>query len=358
MCARKKKIYRKRVFQTKKRVRSNVSGTVREKKNSKMFRTTLSRLAPASRCFSSGRAVLQNENKKVTKHIDFLSKFYSPELLQSIKITESLVDPKEYLEMKKRGGHEISKVAPSNPVEDYSKSDPKWEEAILYPNQANNRTPYPEIPQIQGADRTDLKLRFDTAAATTTKGGPAVNDQFFDQLHKLTGMEPWYMKKLYVRPIVMKRVSCQTSKGKIPNFYALTVVGDKNGMIGLGEGKSRDGMRTALYKAHWNAIKNLGPIPRYENRTIIGDIDYKFHAVKLFIKSAPAGFGLRVNPNIFEVCQAAGIKDLRGKVYKSRNPMNVVKGFVEALTKQTSLEDLAAGRGKKLVDLRKVYYSA
>lgn len=129
-------------------------------------------------------------------------------------------------------------------------------------------------------------------------------------------------------------------------------------MIGLGEGKSRDGMRTALVKAHWNAVKNLTPIPRYEKRTIVGDIEYKFHAVKLFIKSAPSGFGLRVNPNIFEVCQAAGIKDLRGKIYKSRNPMNVTKGFVEALTKQRPLEDLAAGRGKRLVDLRKVYYSA
>lgn len=324
-----------------------------------MFRSALGRQAlGVSRLFSTRGVLLLAENKKAAKHLDFLSKFYTPELLQSIQITESLVDPEEYLKLKQSGAHGISKVAPADLSFDYSKNDPKWEEPIVYPNQANNHTPYPRIPQIQGADRTDLHLRFDTKTGKTASRGPSSNDQFFEDLHKLTGMEMWYMKKLYVRPIVMKRVSCQTSKGKIPNFYALTVVGDKNGMIGLGEGKSRDGMRTALSKAHWNAIKNLQPIPRYENRTIIGDIDYKFHAVKLFIKSAPSGFGLRVNPNIFEVCQAAGIKDLRGKVYKSRNPMNVVKGFVEALTKQTSLEDLAAGRGKKLVDLRKVYYSA
>lgn len=324
-----------------------------------MFRSTLGRLSfGVTRLFSTHSKLLLAENKKVERHIDFLSKFYTPELLQSIKITESLVDPEEYLKIKKSGGHGISKVAPQDKHTDFSKSDPKWDEPILYPNQASNHTPYPRIPQIQGADRTDLYLRFDSAVGKTAKKGPQGKDQFFEDLHKLTGMEVWYMKKLYVRPIVMKRVSCQTSKGKIPNFYALTVVGDKNGMIGLGEGKSRDGMRTALSKAHWNAIKNLQPIPRYEKRTIIGDIDYKFHAVKLFMKLAPSGFGLRVNPNIFEVCQAAGIKDLRGKVYKSRNPMNVVKGFVEALTKQRSLEDLAAGRGKKLVDLRKVYYSA
>lgn len=335
-------------------------GKKKSKKNlpsKTMFRSTLGRsTGVVSRHFSTRAALLLSENKKVAKHIDFLSKFYTPELLQSIKMTESLVDPEDYLNLKKSGGHGISKVAPTSISNDFSKNGPKWEEPMMYPNQASNRTPYPRIPQIQGADRTDLHLRFDTVNKTSARG-PSGNDKFFEDLHKLTGMEMWYMKKLYVRPIVMKRVSCQTSKGKIPNFYALTVVGDKNGMIGLGEGKSRDGMRTALSKAHWNAIKNLQPIPRYENRTIIGDIDYKFHAVNLFIKSAPSGFGLRVNPNIFEVCQAAGIKDLRGKVYKSRNPMNVVKGFVEALTKQTSLEDLAAGRGKKLVDLRKVYYS-
>lgn len=308
-------------------------------------------------CTSSVLLQTGKAAKKVSGHVDFLSKYYTPELLQSIKITESLVDPVQYLETKKRGNHEISKVAPEDPTFDYSTNDPKWDEPIVYPNQGTNNTPYPRIPQIEGADRTDLHLRFEPQALGARRN-LANTSLMYEKLHELTGMDVQYMRRLYVRPILMKRVSCQTSKGKIPNFYALTVVGDKNGMIGLGEGKSRDGMRTALSKAHWNAIKNLAPIPRYENRTIIGDIEFKFHAVKLFIRSAPAGFGLRVNPNIFEVCQAAGIKDLRGKVYKSRNPMNVVKGFVEALQKQTSLEDLAAGRGKKLVDLRKVYYSA
>lgn len=323
-----------------------------------MFRSTFSRLG--ARYFSSGRLALQ-ESKKANKHIEFLSKFYSPELLQSIKITESLVDPLVYLEMQKNSAHEKSKVPP-NESDDLADTDPKWDEPIIFPNQGTNSSPYPKIPMMQGSDRTDLVLRFNEILTKPKDTRPKQNAlsvrEVAEGLSKLTGLDKDFIRNLYVRPIVMKRVSCQTRMGKIPNFYALTVVGNSNGMIGLGEGKSRQGMRTALGKAHWNAVKNLTPIPRYENRTIIGDIDYKFHAVKLFLKSAPSGFGLRVNPNIFEVCQAAGIKDLRGKVYKSRNPMNVVKAFVEALTKQTSLEDLAAGRGKKLVDLRKVYYSA
>lgn len=295
--------------------------------------------------------------EKAAKHVEFLSKFYTPELLESVKITESLVDPATVLNLKQKRLR--SRVPPKDPAFDYSVADPKWSEPVIYPNQAAGRAPYPPIPQIPAADRTDLVLRFKPAALGERKRSPLKGKrEIADGLAKLTGLDRQYISRLYVRPIVMKRVSCQTSKGKIPNFYALTVVGDKNGMIGLGEGKSRDGMRTALVKAHWNAVKNLQPIPLYENRTVLGDIEYKFHAVKLFIKSAPSGFGLRVNSNIFEVCQAAGIKDLRGKIYKSRNSMNVVKGFVEALTKQRTIQDLAAGRGKKLVDLRKVYYSA
>lgn len=307
------------------------------------------------RQFASSAWAANKAAGRAEAHREYLAKFYNPELLQSIAITESLVTPKQYVLLRRL------RLAPADGNTDFSSTDPKWDEPITVPNQAAQHTPYPAIPQIEGADRTDLKLRFveeaaDGKARPQARGPPL--REMYERLHRLTGLDVKYMQRLYVRPVVMRRVSCQTSKGKIPNFYALTVVGDKNGMLGIGEGKSREGMRTALAKAHWLAIKALQPIPRYENRTIIGDIDFKFHAVKLFMKLAPAGLGLRVNPNIFEVCQAAGIKDLRGKVYKLRNPMNVVKGFVKALTQQTSLADLAAGRGKRLIDLRKVYYSA
>lgn len=322
------------------------------------------RIVPAARFFTTSFKAFKNEsqdsadNSKVDQHLNFLSKFYTPDLLQSIQITETLLTPRQLLDLKKQGHEGKSKVAPKDKHNDYSMNDPKWSEPIVYPNQPQNMSPYAKIPKNQAQDRTDLIVRFKEPKAAKANNRQQDRRAFTKGLSNLTGLDERYISKLYVRPIVMKRVSCQTSKGKIPNFYALTIVGDKNGMIGLGEGKSRDGMRTALGKAHWNAVKNLTPIARYEDRTIIGNIDFRFHAVKLFLKSAPSGFGLRVNPNIFEVCQAAGIKDLSGKVYKSRNPMNVVKGFVEALTTQRSLEDLASGRGKKLVDLRKVYYSA
>lgn len=277
-------------------------------------------------------------------------------MLESLKITESLVNPKAYLALKLGGNSEKSKVAPT-PGKNYFETDPKWDEPILYPNQAKGKTPYAPIPREANPDTSDLKMRFQQQEAGQ---GPKrfSQDERAERVALLTGFNKDFIKRLHVVNVLIKRVSCQTSKGKIPNFYAMTVVGDRNGMVGMGEGKSRQGVRFALEKGFLNAVKNLQPIARYEDRTIIGEIDYKYHAVKLSLKSAPAGFGLRINPVLFEVCEAAGIKDLRGKITKSRNRMNTVKGFLEALSKERPIEELAAGRGKKIVDLRKVYYSA
>lgn len=57
------------------------------------------------------------------------------------------------------------------------------------------------------------------------------------------------------------------------------------------------------------------------------------------------------------MCRAAGIHDLAARVGRSRNPMNTVKAAYEALMSQRNPEEIARARGKKLVDVRKVYYS-
>ncbi len=59
---------------------------------------------------------------------------------------------------------------------------------------------------------------------------------------------------------------------------------------------------------------------------------------------------------IFEMCRMAGIEDLACKIPRSRNKMNVLYATYEALLNQKNPEDIARGRGKKLVDVRKVYY--
>lgn len=68
------------------------------------------------------------------------------------------------------------------------------------------------------------------------------------------------------------------------------------------------------------------------------------------------GFGVRCQHLIFEMARAAGITDLAARVTRSRNKMNTVKATWQALLSQKLPEDIARARGKKLVDVRKVYY--
>ena len=57
------------------------------------------------------------------------------------------------------------------------------------------------------------------------------------------------------------------------------------------------------------------------------------------------------------MCKCAGISDLAARVTRARNPMNTVKAAFEALRSQRDPEQVARARGKKMVDVRRVYYS-
>ena len=57
------------------------------------------------------------------------------------------------------------------------------------------------------------------------------------------------------------------------------------------------------------------------------------------------------------MCKCAGLSDMAARVYRSRNPMNTIKATMKALLSQQIPEDVARARGKKLVDVRRVYYA-
>ena len=70
-----------------------------------------------------------------------------------------------------------------------------------------------------------------------------------------------------------------------------------------------------------------------------------------------AGFGIRCQALIYEMCKCAGIQDMAARVYRSRNPMNTIKATLQALLSQQIPEEVARARGRKLEDVRKVYYA-
>lgn len=294
------------------------------------------------RCLHSTVRQLQEQ----TAQSALLKKYYgSSRMLESVKLAQSVLPPE----------WEKITVPTQNVVGcNLTKLDPLYD----YPNATRG-------PQQQETLDDENKSAIakgyypDSFHSSALQSRVSKTITMANNIYMQTQLDPRYItNRLEMRPLVLKRVSNQTAKGKIRSHYALCIVGDRNGMIGLGEGKSRDDMGKAIAKAHWDAIRNLVHVDRFENRTIYGDIQHRYHGVKLFMRKKEAGAGLRVHHTIYEMCQLAGIKDLSAKVYKSRNDMNVAKGFLEAITEgQTPLRQLALGRGKKIVDVRKIYYS-
>ncbi|KAJ4296635.1 28S ribosomal protein S5, mitochondrial [Kalmusia sp. IMI 367209] len=163
------------------------------------------------------------------------------------------------------------------------------------------------------------------------------------------------LRSIRVKTLVVHGVTNQTRMGKIRSLYYLTIAGNQDGLLGVGEGKSvepEEGRKQSVM----SAIRNMRPIPRYENRTTFGNLEQKVGATKVQLFARPPGFGLRVQHLIFELARAAGLQDLAARTPRSRNKMNVIKATWEALCNQKLPDEIARARGKKLVDVRKVYY--
>ncbi|RAL00946.1 mitochondrial 37S ribosomal protein uS5m [Aspergillus ibericus CBS 121593] len=212
-----------------------------------------------------------------------------------------------------------------------------------------------ETLEHMGSDIKE-RPRYRTPAGELTYLNPNEPTEQEKKLFQVTGYSRDYIKSLYVKDLVVRRVSNQTRLGKIPSMSVLAVAGNQRGLMGIGIGKS-DEIIDACQQARARAIKNMRPVPRYEARTIFGDVKGKVGAVELELMHRPPGFGLRCQHLIFEMCRAAGIQDLAARVNRSRNPMNTVKAAYEALMSQRDPEEIARARGKKMVDVRGVYYA-
>ncbi|KAL8823616.1 MAG: hypothetical protein Q9170_008339 [Blastenia crenularia] len=192
------------------------------------------------------------------------------------------------------------------------------------------------------------------------------------RLMRQTGFSLVEIRRFRVKQLVSHRVVNQTRLGKIQSVYNLAVAGNGKGLIGIGEGKSAED-EAARIQAKNAAIRNMQPIPMYEGRTIFGDVKGKVSATEVELMTRPPGkdvffqlktqglmvtlgFGVRCQSLIFEICRCAGIQDLAARVTRSRNHMNTVKATIQALLSQRLPEEVARARGRKLVDVRKVYY--
>jgi small subunit ribosomal protein S5 len=108
------------------------------------------------------------------------------------------------------------------------------------------------------------------------------------RLMQMTGFTGMQISALRVKAVVVHRVANQTRLGKIYKMYFLTVAGNGNGLIGIGEGKSADAAEARI-QSQYRAIRNMQPVMRYEGRTIFGDVKGKVSATELELYTRPPG---------------------------------------------------------------------
>ena len=150
--------------------------------------------------------------------------------------------------------------------------------------------------------------------------------------------------ELTERVVAINRVSKTVKGGRISKFSALVVVGDGNGVIGFGMGKSGE-VPDAIRKGIDAAKKNLIQVA-LKGSTIPHEIIGKFGAGVVLMKPAAPGTGVIAGGAVRAVVETAGIKDIRTKAMRSNNPCNVVRATFDGLSKLRNLEEVAAVRGK------------
>ena len=162
-------------------------------------------------------------------------------------------------------------------------------------------------------------------------------------------VKPTEISELKEKLVTLNRVTKVTKGGRTFSFAALVVVGDGNGIVGFGLGKSRD-VTEAIGKATEAAKKALIRVPII-NGTIPHDQRGKYGGGNVLIKPAAEGAGVIAGGAMRAVLETAGYHNVLAKSQGSSNPHNVIKATLNALAQLRHPYDVAKDRGIELEKL-------
>ncbi len=151
--------------------------------------------------------------------------------------------------------------------------------------------------------------------------------------------------------IDINRVTKVVKGGRQFRFSATVVVGNRKGKVGLGTGKAKE-MPDAVKKATQAASKNLINVELIDNRTISHEIISKVGAVRVLLKPATEGTGVKAGGPVRDVLELAGVKDVLSKSLGSSTKINTARATLKALKDQKSPLHIAALRGKSIEEIR------
>ena len=149
--------------------------------------------------------------------------------------------------------------------------------------------------------------------------------------------------------IAVNRVTKVVKGGRILGFAALTVVGDGDGRIGMGKGKSRE-VPVSVQKAMDQARRAMEKVP-LRNGTIFHTVEGHHGASRVMLHPAPEGTGVITGGPMRAIFDVMGIRNIVAKSHGSSNPYNMVRATLDALSKLRSPSEIAAKRGKTVEEL-------
>ena len=150
--------------------------------------------------------------------------------------------------------------------------------------------------------------------------------------------------------VTINRVSKTVKGGRTMRFSALVVVGDGNGHVGCGMGKAAE-IPDAIRKGKEAAMKNIIKVEMNDVDSIYHGVTGEYGSASVLLMPAPEGTGIIAGGPARNVCELAGIKNIRTKSLGSNNKQNVVLATINALSQLKSPEEVAKLRGKSVEEL-------
>ena len=162
-------------------------------------------------------------------------------------------------------------------------------------------------------------------------------------------IDPNTLGDLKEKVVFINRVTKVVKGGRNFRFSALVVVGDENGHVGVGMGKSIE-IPVAIRKGIEDAKKNMVKVAMV-GTSIPHEIYGEFGKGKVLIMPAKEGTGVIAGGPARSVLELAGIKDVRAKSLGSNNPRNMVNATINGLANLRTAEEIAKLRGKSVEEI-------